>query len=172
MPKARKTEFNVDEFMKVKKSQPTQDEEEETETVVVDTKDVETEEKVDFSQPAARVAAGLINQEPKDDGGDWQTEQDIDLGDYKANRIKTERASEVERIKKLRVENSEQIKNMMSDLHGQEASTVERDENEKTLSKKSLLAQQEKQRQEEADEVNIVDVMMGELFSNYRPRDK
>jgi len=171
MPKSRKEEFDVDAFLEINTKAPTTDkvgEVKEEETVIVDTKEVEA----DFTQPKNRVASALVNQAPTEDGGDWQTEQDIDLGDYKANRIKTERQAEVDRIKTLQVENREQIKTMMGDLHGQEAAEVERDENEKTLSKKSLLAQQEKQRLEEANEISIVDTMMGELFTNYRPRDK
>jgi len=169
MPKERTEGFDVDQFLKSNVSTK-KVEEEENEIVAVGTE--ETQEEIDFSQPKNRVAAALINQEPSDDGFDWQTEQDVDLGDYKANRIKTERREEVERIKKLRVENTEQIGKMMDELHGNEPAEVVRDPNEKILSKESLMAAQEKQRLEEADKTDIVDVMMRELLTNYRPKDK
>ena len=170
MPKKRKTEFNVDEFLKANVPDD-EDIKENTETVIIDTKEVEEQEEVDFSQPRNRVAAAFITEEPKEDG-DWQTEQEVELGQYKADRIRTERQKEVERIKELQVENRGQIKNMMTGIHGEEAQEIKKDENEKTLSKKSLLAAQEKQRKEEAEDINIVDQMMGELLTNYRPKDK
>lgn len=163
MPK-KETTFDVNQYLK-DTNKPKSIEKVAEEVSAEDIEDIsQDEEQIVITD---RVTNKLVTQEPDPSlVGKWNDENEIDLGQHNAQRMKTARDAEVKRMKAFRLENRKKITEITANIHGESPAEVEKHDNQKILSEKSLIRLREEARSKKKG--SIVETMMKDLLGSFR----